>query len=158
MKKRINIVELTPGFVNEKIKIQSINIDDIGLISQYGIALYKQLVLIKQYRQENDLIDYLYKRIKSYEDEIRVLGNGLKYIFPEEEISFWNCSFDSPKFFKAFQSTLSGSMRYLLLSGWFCCVVASASLAGCCVCGCSVCVPCCCSFFASCFAISGDTR
>ena len=82
MKKRINIVELTPGFVNEKIKIQSINIDDIGLISQYGIALYKQLVLIKQYRQENDLIDYLYKRIKSYEDEIRVLGNGLKYIFP----------------------------------------------------------------------------
>ena len=80
MKKRINIVELTPGFVNEKIKIQSINIDDIGLISQYGIALYKQLVLIKQYRQENDLIDYLYKRIKSY--EVRVLGNGLKYIFP----------------------------------------------------------------------------
>ena len=40
MKKRINIVELTPGFVNEKIKIQSINIDDIGLISQYGIAIY----------------------------------------------------------------------------------------------------------------------
>ena len=24
------------------------------------------------------------------EDEIKVLGNGLKYIFPEEEISFWN--------------------------------------------------------------------
>ena len=70
--------------------MQSINIDDIGLTSQYGIALYKQLVLIKQYRQENDLIDYLYKRIKSYEDEIKVLGNGLKYIFPEEEISFWN--------------------------------------------------------------------
>ena len=60
------------------------------MTSQYGIALYKQLVLIKQYRQENDLIDYLYKRIKSYEDEIKVLGNGLKYIFPEEEISFWN--------------------------------------------------------------------
>ena len=54
------------------------------------LLLYKQLVLIKQYRQENDLIDYLYKRIKSYEDEIKVLGNGLKYIFPEEEISFWN--------------------------------------------------------------------
>lgn len=89
-KKGINIVELTPEFVNEKIKMQSINIDDIGLTSQYGIALYKQLVLIKQYRQENDLIDYLYKRIKSYEDEIKVLGNGLKYIFPEEEISFWN--------------------------------------------------------------------
>lgn len=58
------------------------------MTSQDGIALYKQLVLIKQYRQENDLIDYLYKRIKSYEDEIKVLGNGLKYIFPEEEISF----------------------------------------------------------------------
>lgn len=88
-KKGINIVELTPEFVNEKIKMQSINIDDIGLTSQYGIALYKQLVLIKQYRQENDLIDYLYKRIKSYEDEIKVLGNGLylQLIIPQYFIS-----------------------------------------------------------------------
>ena len=52
--------------------------------------MYRQLVLIKHYRQESDLIDYLYERIKSYVDEIKVLGNGLKYIFPENEISFWN--------------------------------------------------------------------
>ena len=29
-------------------------------------------------------------RAISLETLIKVLGNGLKYIFPEEEISFWN--------------------------------------------------------------------
>ncbi|MBS6563596.1 MAG: SIR2 family protein [Staphylococcus sp.] len=89
-KKGINIIELTSEFVDETIKQQSINVDDGGIASIYGKKLYRQLVLIKHYRQESDLIDYLYERIKSYVDEIKVLGNGLKYIFPENEISFWN--------------------------------------------------------------------
>ena len=80
--KGINIVyledsemaELFPLKDNTKFKIQD----------PYGIKLYKYLKIIGQYDFDatDDLITYVYKKAASYQDEIRVYGSGLKYLFP----------------------------------------------------------------------------
>lgn len=68
------VAELFPLKDNTKFKIQD----------PYGIKLYKYLKIIGQYDFDatDDLITYVYKKAASYQDEIRVYGSGLKYLFP----------------------------------------------------------------------------
>lgn len=50
----------------------------------HGIKLYKYLKIIGKYDFDttDDLITYVYKKVSPYQDEIRVYGSGLKYLFP----------------------------------------------------------------------------
>lgn len=54
---------------------------------QPGKMTYKVLRTIRVYDPDRnmDLLDYLYKRIESYRDQIHVFGEGLKYLFPPEK-------------------------------------------------------------------------
>ena len=88
--KGINIVSLPIHDVEYYLEEQSIKINDLGLSLKPGIALYKQLCLIKNLKKEKDLINYLCGYIDSCKDEIRVFGDGLKYIIPKEEQLHWN--------------------------------------------------------------------
>ena len=88
--KGINIVSLPIHDVECYLEEQSIKINNTGLSLKPGIALYKQLSLIKNLKKEKDLINYICGYIDSCKDEIRVLGDGLKYIIPKEEQLHWN--------------------------------------------------------------------
>ena len=89
-KKGINIVSLPSDTLDRYLNEQSINTEAQGLTLSPGIDLYKQLHLIKEFKREPDLIKYLYEYINSCKDEIRVFGEGLKYIIPKNEQGQWN--------------------------------------------------------------------
>ena len=81
--KGINIVYLEDS---EVAKLLS-NIQDNGepkMPDFYGIKLYRYLKIIGKYdtNSTDDLITYIYNKVAAYQDEIRVYGSGLKYLFP----------------------------------------------------------------------------
>lgn len=49
----------------------------------YGQKLYRYLKIIEKYDSNatEDLITYMYNKVVSYQDEIKVYGSGLKYLF-----------------------------------------------------------------------------
>ena len=81
--KGINIVYLEDS---EVAKLLS-NIQDNGepkMPDFYGVKLYRYLKIIGKYdtNSTDDLITYIYNKVAAYQDEIRVYGSGLKYLFP----------------------------------------------------------------------------
>ena len=81
--KGINIVYLEDS---EVAKLLS-NIQDNGgpkMQDSYGVKLYRYLKIIGKYdtNSTDDLITYIYNKVAAYQDEIRVYGSGLKYLFP----------------------------------------------------------------------------
>ena len=88
--KGINIVSLPIEDVDNCLDFQSLEIPKHDLTLNPGIALFKQLYLIKKFCKEKDLLNYVCGYLDSYKDEIRVLGEGLKYIIPQNEQPYWN--------------------------------------------------------------------
>lgn len=81
--KGINIVYLEDS---EVAKLLS-NIQDNGepkMQDSYGVKLYRYLKIIGKYdiNSTDDLITYIYNKLVVYQDEIKVYGSGLKYLFP----------------------------------------------------------------------------
>ena len=81
--KGINIVYLEDSevvklfsYINSNIKFE--------IQDPYGIKLYKYLKIIGKYDFDatDDLITYVHKKVSPYQDEIRVYGSGVKYLFP----------------------------------------------------------------------------
>lgn len=83
--KGINIVYLDDSEVSElKSKNCALRTQEKTL-NKFGKKLYDYLDIIRSYDFEtkDDLISYVYGKISKYQDEIRVIGSGLKYFFPE---------------------------------------------------------------------------
>lgn len=83
--KGINIVFLDDAETTElKAQNRTLKNQEKGLNS-FGRKLYDYLNIIKGYDFDGneDLISYIYAKISKYQDEIRVIGSGLKYFFPE---------------------------------------------------------------------------
>ena len=88
--KGINIVSLPIEDVDNCLEEQSLEIPKHDLTLNPGIALFKQLYLIKKFCKEKDLLNYVCGYFDSYKDEIKVLGEGLKYIIPKNEQLEWD--------------------------------------------------------------------
>ena len=88
-----------------------------------GIYLYKVLRCINNVRKDygQDLASKLYNQIKEYKDELSVIGDGLRYFLPKEEMKMYNPHSDglqlmSP-YFKALHQqlkTFAGRKKFLL--------------------------------------------
>jgi len=90
-KKGISLVEITELQLDNVIAEQNIELPEVdSLENPQGKILYKQLRLINEYEESQNLIDYLYSNLKPLEKELPVLGDGLKYFFPEKEKNYWN--------------------------------------------------------------------
>lgn len=91
--------------------------------SYYGTKLYNYLKIIGKYDVDatDDLISYVYKKVSPYQDEIRVYGSGLKYLFPTYigELHFNEHSEGLQTFIKYFDnlakelSTITGRKNFL---------------------------------------------
>lgn len=88
--KSINIVSICPDDIDNYLCKYNIKIDSEQLVAKVGKVLYKQLVFINSFRKNQDLIKYICNYIDSYKDEIRVLGDGFRYIIPQNEQLHWN--------------------------------------------------------------------
>ena len=88
--KSINIVSICPDDIDNYLYKYNIKVDSDKLVIKSGKVLYKQLVFINSFRKNQDLIKYICNYIDSYKDEIRVLGDGFKYIIPQNEQLYWN--------------------------------------------------------------------
>lgn len=58
----------------------------------YGRKLYRYLKIIEKYDSNvtDDIITYVYNKVSPYQDEIKVYGSGLKYLFP----SYIDCIYE----------------------------------------------------------------
>lgn len=91
--KGINIVSINNPdeyLVTNTVKFEQKDLDRLPI--KKGANLYKQLEIIRQLDVDlsQGLISLLEKKLKSYQTEITVLGDGLKYVFPRNEFSMWN--------------------------------------------------------------------
>lgn len=90
-KKGVNLVYLSNSDLDEIINSSSKNVIP-HFSSNKGEHLYKMLIAINLCEKEKntDLISYVYKQIKGYDNEIKSFGDALKYFFPEEEREIWH--------------------------------------------------------------------
>lgn len=88
-----------------------------------GIYLYKVLSCIPCVSKDDtsDLVSSLYAQLTAYKDEITVIGDGLSYLFPKENWSFFNlhsCGLQlSSAYFKALHQqlkTFAGRRKFIL--------------------------------------------
>jgi len=86
--KGINIVYLDENDIEEILREK----DNTSISIPKGIYLHKMLRCIKLIKKnpEQDLASMLYAKLKSYSDEIKNLGEGLRYFIPKEELNMWN--------------------------------------------------------------------
>jgi len=90
-KKGIYLIEISEKELDKVLEEQRIGFSKVtSLTNPLGQVLYKQLCLINEYEESQNMIDYLYNNLKPLEDVLPVLGDGLKYFVPKEEMSFWN--------------------------------------------------------------------
>lgn len=93
LRKGINVVSIdNPDEYAQRYKIEFNQTDLARLTIEKGKVLYKQLAIIDQLNivYANGLIDLLDSKLKSYQTELTVLGDGLKYVFPKKECPMWN--------------------------------------------------------------------
>ena len=91
--KGINIVNIANA--NEYVDTLKININDLELAkikSEKGKVLYQQLQIIKQFEEiaSDNIVSRLYHSLKSIQQELTMLGDGIKYVFPAKERPYWN--------------------------------------------------------------------
>lgn len=91
--KGINIVDICDpdSYVSDyDIKIEAEKLKKLS--SSKGKNLYKQLRIIHYIDKDfsDDLLTILYSRLKSAQTELPVLGDGLRYLFPNGSYRFWN--------------------------------------------------------------------
>lgn len=89
--KGINIVHLDEKDLDVILE-SSVKMPSSTLTNPKGIYLHKILNCIKIVRKhpDYDIASMLYAKLKSYNDEIKDLGDGLKYFIPKEELRMWN--------------------------------------------------------------------
>lgn len=89
--KGINIIHIDEKNLDE-ILASSEEFSSSTLTNSKGIYLHKILNCIRIVRKNPnyDLASMLYAKLKSYNDEIKDLGEGLKYFIPKEELQTWN--------------------------------------------------------------------
>lgn len=82
--KGINIIYLEDSEITTLLSYTKECSKEFKIKDPYGCKLYQYLKIIEKYdpNAADDLITYIYKKISSYQDEINVYGNGLKYLFP----------------------------------------------------------------------------
>ena len=91
--KGINIVNIANA--SEYVDTLKININDLELAkikSEKGKILYQQLKIIKQFEEiaSDNIVSLLYHSLKSIQQELTMLGDGIKYVFPAKERPYWN--------------------------------------------------------------------
>lgn len=71
----------------------TIEIEELGKLGTIkGKNLYKQLRIIHEIDKDysDDLLSVLYKKLKSIQTELTVVGDGLRYFFPKGSYGYWN--------------------------------------------------------------------
>ena len=121
--KGINIVYLDDSEVKALMSYVKENEKASKISDPYGAKLYNYLKIIGKYDPDatDDLITYVYKKVSPYQDEIRVYGSGLKYLFPTYigEFYFNEHSNGLQTFIKYFDSlekelkTFTGKKRFI---------------------------------------------
>ena len=91
--KGINIVNIANA--SEYVDTLKININDLELAkikSEKGKVLYQQLQIIKQFEEiaSDNIVSLLFHSLKSIQQELTMLGDGIKYVFPAKERPYWN--------------------------------------------------------------------
>lgn len=91
--KGINILNLPNAdeyIESSKIHITQLELDKIP--SEKGETLFKQLQIIRQFEKfkSDNIITTLYRSLLSIQQEMTILGDGIKYVFPTEERPDWN--------------------------------------------------------------------
>ncbi len=91
--KGINIVDISnpDDYLSKyEICIEASELDKIS--SSKGQILYKQLRIIREINNDvsDDLLTILYKKLKSVQTELSVMGEGLRYLFPKGSYEYWN--------------------------------------------------------------------
>lgn len=89
--KGINIVHLENEDVAEILSCSE-GFGTTTLQASKGIYLHNVLncVRLSKKNPNYDLASMLYAKLKSYKDEIKNLGDGLRYFIPKEELKTWN--------------------------------------------------------------------
>jgi hypothetical protein len=88
--KKINIVYFDDNELKSLLQPSTVISDNVK--DPLGKKLLEILTVILSYSKasEADLVSYLYDKIESYKDEIKVFGDGLKYLLPKDSYEFWN--------------------------------------------------------------------
>ena len=91
--KGINIVDISnpDDYLSKyRICVETSELDKID--SSKGQILYKQLRIVNEISDvgSDDLLTVLYKKLKSFQTELSVMGEGLRYIFPKGSYDYWN--------------------------------------------------------------------
>lgn len=82
--KGINIVYLEDSEERELLSYVKEKDEEHKIKDSCGRKLFRSLEIIEKcdFNATDDLITYMYKKVSSYQDEIKVYGSGLKYLFP----------------------------------------------------------------------------
>lgn len=91
--KGINIVDISNPDVylsKYRIGVETSELDKID--SSKGQILYKQLRIVNEINDDgsDDLLTILYKKLKTAQTELSVMGEGLRYLFPKGSFGYWN--------------------------------------------------------------------
>lgn len=110
--KGINIVSLDDRDI-EEILSSSEEKDNTSLSIFKGIYLHKILRCIRIVKKnpEMDLVSMLYAKLKSYSDEIKDLGDGLRYFIPKEELKMWNPHSNGLQLYSPYFRSLSKQLK-----------------------------------------------
>ena len=78
-----------------------------------GIYLYKVLRCINNVRKDygQDLASKLYNQIKEYKDELPVIGDGLRYFLPKEEMNMYNPHSDGLQLYSPYFKSLHEQLK-----------------------------------------------
>ena len=93
LRKGINVISIdNPDEYAQAYNIEFNQADLAKLTIEKGKILYKQLAIIDQLNiaYASGLVDLLDLKLKTYQTELTVLGDGLKYVIPKDERPMWN--------------------------------------------------------------------
>ena len=78
-----------------------------------GIYLYKVLRSINSVRKDygQDLASRLYSQLKEYKDELSVIGDGLRYFLPKEEMNMYNPHSDGLQLYSPYFKSLHEQLK-----------------------------------------------
>ena len=110
--KGINIVYLDDTDI-EQILSFSEQKDSTTLTIPKGIYLHKVLKCLRLVKKnpEYDLASMLYAKLRSYSDEIKDLGDGLRYFIPKDELKMWNPHSSGLQLYSPYFRSLSRQLK-----------------------------------------------
>ena len=83
------------------------------LTNPKGIYLHRMLNCVRMVKKnpEHDLASMLYAKLKSYKDEIKDLGDGLRYFIPKDELKMWNPHSEGLQLYSPYFRSLSKQLK-----------------------------------------------